>query len=64
MIMHKCHCGEVLFDEIVRTAQATGRDYREVMQELGAAQICTACLGDLISYCEERISNLMEPAGV
>ncbi|WCL49493.1 hypothetical protein [Leptospira sp. GIMC2001] len=60
--MIKCHCGEVFFDEIVRVAQETGRDHREVMVELGAAQVCTACLGELMAYCEERLSRILEVA--
>ena len=58
--MNKCHCAEVLFDEIVQLALKSGKDYIEVMNQLGAAQICTACKLDLISYCESKLSEIMK----
>lgn len=60
--MIKCHCTEVYFDEIVQIAIEQGKDYKEVMQELGASQICTACRDDLTSYCESKLASLLEPA--
>lgn len=59
-LMQKCHCGEVFFEEIVKASRETGRDFREVMQELGAGQICTSCVGDLFAYCESRLCDLLE----
>lgn len=60
--MIKCHCAEVYFDEIVQLAIEKGKNYKEVMQELGASQICTACRADLISYCENKLTSYLEPA--
>ncbi|MCC5814480.1 MAG: hypothetical protein JJT78_06975 [Leptospira sp.] len=55
--MQKCHCGEVFFEEIVGRSLQSGRDFRELMVEMGAGQICTACVGDLYAYCEDRLQE-------
>ncbi len=59
-IMQKCHCSNVCFEEIVRVACETGKDFRNVMAEMGAGQICTACVEDLYLYCERRLSSNTE----
>jgi bacterioferritin-associated ferredoxin len=58
--MQKCHCGEVFFEEIVKVSKDTGKHYRQVMEDLGAGQICTSCIGDMVQYCEGRLYSLLE----
>ncbi|WP_165778749.1 hypothetical protein [Leptospira perolatii] len=53
--MDKCHCAQVSFERIVRTAKSENKDYREVVRECGAADTCTACKDYLVAYCENKL---------
>lgn len=57
--MHKCHCGEVFFEEIIRHAEKSGMDPESAMDELGAGQICTACVSSFFEYYKMRDSLLV-----
>ncbi len=52
MLMEKCHCARVPFDQIVKLATRNQCSYERVAKELNAGETCTACREDMKAYCE------------
>jgi hypothetical protein len=55
--MEKCHCAEVYFQDILKIVKDSERPILEVARELGAAETCTACVSDMLSYIESRLEG-------
>jgi len=56
--MVKCHCAEVFFEEILNVVKETNRPILEVAKEMGAADTCTACVGDMLQFIQNELEGL------
>jgi bacterioferritin-associated ferredoxin len=56
--MFKCHCAEVFFQDILTIVKETNRPILEVAKEMGAAETCTACVADMLSFIQNELEGL------
>ena len=52
LVMEKCHCARVPFDQIVKLAMHAKCSYERIAKDLNAGETCTACREDMRAYCE------------
>jgi bacterioferritin-associated ferredoxin len=56
--MYKCHCAEVYFEDILKIVKETNRPILDVAKEMGAADTCTACVSDMLSFIQNEMEGL------